>query len=276
LAQATSNSIKEFQKFAFITAYAFNLKNVFKGGDEFTRALNEFTSAQQMAGASAFNPQNNAVTGYKLDEKAAREAKKQADLQAKLLKQSLANQKKLTEEQKKQAALKKAGTLFDLEQVQLIAALKGKLSDEDRKRVELQLALLTGNVSEAQKLSYEVAKSAGLTESLARSLASLPNAKNPFESWDEYLDKLLAKARQITTMNFTGEKIFPTTNALPVLNMGGGSSPNNAGGAINITVNNGGSVISQSDLNDSIVKALQDASLSGLDTSIARNLANFR
>jgi hypothetical protein len=198
LAQATSNSIKEFQKFAFITAYAFNLKNVFKGGDEFTRALNEFTSAQQMAGAAAFNPQNNAVTGYKLDEKAAKDAKKQADIQAKLLKQSIDNQKKITAENKKQAALKKAGSIFDLEQVQLIAALKGKLSDEDRKRVELQFALLIGNTKEAQALTFEIAKAQGLTTDLAKFLASLPDAKNPFTSWDSYLDALQKKAAQIS------------------------------------------------------------------------------
>jgi len=33
LAQSTVNAIDEFEKFAFITAYAFNPKNIFKGGD---------------------------------------------------------------------------------------------------------------------------------------------------------------------------------------------------------------------------------------------------
>ena len=214
LAQSTANSIKEFQKFAFITAYAFNLKNIFKGGDEFTRALNQFTAAQQMAGATAFNPQNNAVTGYKLDEKAAKQAKKQADIQAKLLKQSIDNQKKITAEQKKQAALKKAGSIFDLEQVQLIAALKGKLSDEDRKRVELQFALLTGNTKQAQQLTYEIAKAQGLGEDLARYLASLPPAKNPFASWDAYLDMLQTKAQKVANTTSTAVAVAASVTPL--------------------------------------------------------------
>lgn len=206
---------------------------------------------------------------------ATKRAKELAALQAKQVKA----QKQSTAEQKKQAALKKAATLFDFEQANLIAALKKDLSTEDRKRAELQFALLTGNLSEAQRLTYEISKAQGLGETLSRYLATLPDAKNPFAAWSTFFDEIEARAKKLAMMEFgtgTGERVYPSTNALPVLNMGGGSSPNNDGGAINITVNNGGSVISQSDLNDSIVKALQDASLSGLDTSIARNLANFR
>lgn len=121
--------------------------------------------------------------------KAQREAKKLADAQAK-------SQKALTAEQKKQAALKKAATLFDMEQIQLVAALKGQLSDEERKRVELQFALITGNTSEAQKLTYELAKSQGLGEKLATFLSSLDFKNNPFASWEAYLDRLLKKAQE--------------------------------------------------------------------------------
>lgn len=120
--------------------------------------------------------------------------------QAKLYKQQLAATKALTAEQKKQAALKKAGTVFDLEQIQIIAALKGNISDQDRKRLELQFALLVGNEDEAKRLTYELAKAQGLGEQLARYLASLPAASNPFASWEAYLDKIAEKARQIASI----------------------------------------------------------------------------
>jgi hypothetical protein len=206
--------------------------------------------------------------------------KKFQQQQKKFRDESLLAEKKRAAELKKQNALKKAGTIFDLEQVGLIAALKGNLSEEERQRAKLQLALLTDNVSEAQRLTYEIAIAQGLGIKLANELSSLKPAANPFAAWKDFLDGIEKQIQKIASMGIgstggTGERVYPTTNALPILNMGGGSSPNN-GGAINITVNNGGSVISQSDLNDSIVKALQDASLSGLDTSIARNLANFR
>jgi hypothetical protein len=121
--------------------------------------------------------------------------------QAKLYKQQLAATKALTAEQKKQAALKKAGTIFDLEQIQIIAALKGNISAEDRKRLELQFALLLGNEEEARRLTYELAKAQGLGEQIARDLASLPAASNPFASWEAYLDKIAEKARQIASIS---------------------------------------------------------------------------
>jgi hypothetical protein len=108
--------------------------------------------------------------------------------------------KKNTDELKKQNALKKAGTIFDLDQIQIIAALKGQLSEQDRKRLELQFALLQGNEEEASRLTYQLAKAQGLGEQIARDLASLPMANNPFASWEAYLDKIAEKARQIASL----------------------------------------------------------------------------
>lgn len=131
-----------------------------------------------------------------LFDKSANDAAKREKERLALAKKQLDATKKLTEEQKKQAILKKAGTLFDMEQIQLVAALKGQLSDEERKRVELQFALITGNTSEAQKLTYELAKSQGLGEKLATFLSSLDFKNNPFASWEAYLDRLLKKAQE--------------------------------------------------------------------------------
>jgi hypothetical protein len=97
-----------------------------------------------------------------------------------------------------------------LEQVQLIAALKGKLSDEDRKRVELQFAIITGNVSEAQRLTFELARAQGLSVAIAKDLASLPDAKNPFASWEAYLDMLMIKAQKVAMVS----PAFGTTGSL--------------------------------------------------------------
>jgi hypothetical protein len=292
LAESTVNAINEFQKFAFITAYAFNPKNIFKGGDKFTKALNEFISKQQMAGAGGFNPLNNAVTGYTLDKKAAADAKELADQQAKLLKLSLDNLKKITAEQKKQDLLKKAGSIFDLDQIQLIAALKGKLSEEDRKRVELQFALIVGNTAEAQKLTYELAKAQGLGEQLARYLATLPDAKNPFASWAAYLDMLAEKARAIVTGTGSmggmvgGQTVTPTP-AIPstnVPNAGMGANQGNGGFTpgpstyaappqVNVYVN--GSVVTEQELISAVSAGIQKSSLSGSPSQIGRILGMF-
>jgi hypothetical protein len=210
----------------------------------------------------------------------AAEAKRVKELAA-LQKKQIAGQKALTAEQKKQAALKKAGSIFDLEQIQLIAALKGKLSDEDRKRVELQFALLVGNTSEAQKLTYELAKAQGLGEKLAGYLASLPQAANPFASWEAYLDRIMEKARAAAGASLsvgTGQGAsvidnyiasIPKSNVAPLpitsdiarlaAPMSSGSST--IGDYLNVTLQIDGKTIAS---------ALQDTSMSGTGSSINR------
>ena len=126
----------------------------------------------------------------KLEKDAAARAKKFADAQIKA-------QKALTAEQKKQALAKKQSALFDLEQIQLVAALQGKLTKEEQDRVKLQLALLTDNATEADRLSQKIAMSIDSTGALAKSLKDLPDANNPFKNWEAYLDTVLAKAKLV-------------------------------------------------------------------------------
>lgn len=112
----------------------------------------------------------------------------------------LKSQKALVAEQKKQAALKKAGTVFDLEQIGLVAALKGKLSVEERLRIEAQLALLNDNEAVATKLTKQIIAAQTGGEELAAFLAKLPDAKNPFEAWKSYLSEVELQAKRIASM----------------------------------------------------------------------------
>lgn len=213
----------------------------------------------------------------------AAEAKRAKELAA-LQKKQLTSTKALTAEQKKQAALKKAGTVFDLEQIQLIAALKGKLSDEDRKRVELQFALLVGNTSEAQKLTYEIAKAQGLGEKLAGYLASLPDAKNPFASWEAYLDMLAEKAKKIALGSNSAVPITPVTPSVATnaTNASGFAYANTLPGTSGSDTQFGSQtpwalavaalnrpVVVQID-GKAVASSLQDTSMSGTNSSVNR------
>jgi len=188
---------------------------------------------------------------------------------------ALKAQKALTAEQKKQAALKKAGSLFDLEQANLIAALKGDLSEEDRKRALLQLAILTDNVTEAQRLTKEIALAQGLGIQLANELASLKPAANPFAAWSSYLDMIIEKARLAAAFGATGTSstrgesfatLTPTVQSLVA--GGGGSAGSNAAGDVYITVN--GSVLSEQDLVLAVQNGLNYNSLAGKKSDIGR------
>ena len=185
-----------FQKLFLGLAFGPNkFQNFVKDIKAFKEASKEVT--QSTAVSQFFNPAMAQAAAEKAD-------KKRAAAAAASLKKRLAAEKsaaaKIAKSQKDLNTLKKAGSIFDLDQIQIIAALKGKVSDEDRKRLELQLALETGNVEQAQKLTYQLAISQGLTESLAKTLASLPAAKNPFASWAAYLDTIEAQAKRIAGM----------------------------------------------------------------------------
>ena len=95
--------------------------------------------------------------------------------------------KALTKEQKKQNALKKIAKVFDLEQIQIIAALKGKVSEEDKIRLQAQLAYLNDNEGVASQLTKQILMSQDATGNLYKLWQTLPDAKNPFAYLDEWL-----------------------------------------------------------------------------------------
>lgn len=109
------------------------------------------------------------------------------------------------QEKAAKAALKQKqlAKIFDLEYIQIYAALQGKLSDEERNRVELQLALLEENVQAAEYLSKKLATSQGQTSMLAEFLRTLPDAKNPFSKWGEYLAAIELEAKRVAALTFS-------------------------------------------------------------------------
>lgn len=100
------------------------------------------------------------------------------------------------------AALKKQGAIFDMQQIQIVAALKRNISDEERTKLELQSALLMGNTEEAARLIKQLANAEGMTKDLRTWLLTLPTAKNPFEAWMAYLDAIQNKLNSLKAPSF--------------------------------------------------------------------------
>jgi hypothetical protein len=71
-----------------------------------------------------------------------------------------------------------------MEQTQLIAALKGKLTEEEANRVKALLALENENASAAKYYTDLVIKAQDATGQLAMLIRNLPTAKNPFENFN--------------------------------------------------------------------------------------------
>jgi len=279
-----ANLITSVEKFGFLLKFWFNPKNWLKKGDAGIKEWEEILRKRAYAAGKAFDPKNNSVTGFKVDVAAAKKA--QADA-AKRAKELAAAQNKNTAELKKQAALKKAGTVFDLEQIQLVAALKGKLSEEEKIRVQAQLALLNGNEAVATKLTNQILAAQDASGSLAKFLSALPNAKNPFEYLDAYLSYLAGKAAALVTNTpvptapSTGSSTtpaVPSTN-VPTMPSDGMISYNvltglnynpNANVKVELTLN------ANDDVSRAIANNLQQTSLSsGNQTYINRRTGGF-
>jgi hypothetical protein len=209
-----------------------------------------------------------------------------------------------TAELKKQAALKKDGTVFDMEQIQLIAALKGKLSDDDRHRAELQLALLNGNVTTADALTKQILMAQDATGNLYKYFQQTPDAKNPFGYLDKWILDFQTKLNALqfpvpaTTGTYTPAGLAPELAAIGVTagygdyagsvanqassTLGNGlygmqSVPSTPTSAASTTVNNyfGGNVVTDQGLVDLIMNGTQLKSLSGSPSQIGRIAGMF-
>ena len=89
-------------------------------------------------------------------------------------------------------ALAKAKAALDLQTIQITAALKGKISEEDRLALKLQLAILTENADEATKLSERLTTLKEKNAELATKIAALPKAADPFAEWPTFIQTALA------------------------------------------------------------------------------------
>jgi hypothetical protein len=293
-AKTIDNIAKGINAITMATAQAINgLRMLYKGLDFLTSfggltggdglIARTFDQAPTVSSGRSASPAGTALrTRQQRDAEAA--AAKRAKEVAALTKKQVASTKALTAEQKRQNAIKKAGTLFDLDQIQIIAALKGNISKEDRLRLELQLALATENVDEVQKLSKELAMSQGLGQDLAKFLASLPSAKNPFEAWKSFLDGIESQAARIAGMQFqmgnfqytvpTGNFTYGQGNPL---NTDVFVDPRGAGGGggSTVVVNVAGSVTTSQNLIDEIRGGLNVAALSGSSANVERRIGGW-
>lgn len=171
------------------------------------------SSAAKLLGNIGAN-KNNVATGastienYQMSSQSRANAKAKAAAEAaaaKRAKELAKAQTTQTKALKDQAALKKAQGVFDLQQIELVAALQSKLSDQDKLRVEAQLALLNDNVTLATTLTNKIIAAQDPTGKLGQMLKDLGNTAiaDPFSPWLKSLQAIqdsLAKINSSTSV----------------------------------------------------------------------------
>jgi len=218
----------------------------------------------------------------------AAEKKRQAQ-QKKLIDAQIKATKALTAEQKKQAALKKAGTVFDLDQIGIIAALQGKISKDEETRLKAQLAILNGNETVATSLTKQILMSQDATGNLYKLWQTIPDAKNPFAYLEGYLDMLAKKFQSITSITpsvgsatvsipspatntvstYTGTPFGQAGSFVDTMGTPFGQAGGNGSGYIGTPFGQAPIVV-QID-GKAVASSLQDTSLSGIGSSVNRS-----
>jgi hypothetical protein len=152
---------------------------------------------------------------YTALQKEEKRLQEEAAKQLRLRLQAIAKDKALVAAQKKLEAdrkkLEQISSLFDLEQIQIYAALQNKITENEKLRLSLQLALLQENATEASKLATQLVMAQLQTTNLAEAIAKLPKALYPFEGWSKDIDLLIQQI--LLMMKLLSQMPTPTTVA---------------------------------------------------------------
>jgi hypothetical protein len=151
---------------------------------------------RRVSGLSAFP-----VSPYYLKKQAEAEAKRAAKAKANDAAKVAAEKKlaaaKLAADKKAAAAkikadklaaanakkLSKAQSIFDIDRIQIAAALKGKISEEEKTRLLLMQAILDEDAKKAEDLEKKLEDIQKKNAEIAKSLGEIPPASNPFADW---------------------------------------------------------------------------------------------
>jgi hypothetical protein len=199
---------------------------------------------------------------------------------------------------KEQLKLSKAKAIFDLQKIQIEAALKGKLSEEDRARLLLMKAIEEENISDIEKYTKLLSEAQAKAKELQATLDAIKANKvgDPFTEMRSGIGKTISELnemnrvlglstiiqpnlREYTPPALGGGGAYdkdtpigvspklpesigttPDTPSLPTRNRGGG-----VGGVfpVSINVNVGGSVISEGGLVEAITNAIYQQQKNG-------------
>jgi hypothetical protein len=188
-------------------------------GEKNRTAPKPFSTPMTVSGQTDLYSKQDAAR-KKAELEAAKRAKALAALQTKAAKDA-------AKREREAQMLKRAGTVFDMENIQVVAALQGKVTEEQRLRLIALLAINNDNAEAADKLTSAILalqdpafKALGVTIEtsdnastvieklisaqtklflLNSGIANIPKAKNPFEDWLSIMDEIIKKLDAIST-----------------------------------------------------------------------------
>lgn len=98
--------------------------------------------------------------------------------------------------------LDKASAVFNMQNIQINAALKGKISEEEKTRLLLMQAIADEDANKAEALQKKLEEIQKKNEEISKSLLAIGQAKDPFATWSTSLTAALLE------LNKVGERMF--------------------------------------------------------------------
>ena len=187
IASMVATAVFGFKKLYYLTSDQAILASL-NPFDDYEKDVVKIIDIQEKMFKASFNQIKMGYIGsmpvgiYATASERAAAAKLQADAD-KRAKELARMQGKQLADAKKKTALEKAARMLELEQIGIAAALKGQISETDRLSLNLQLALLDKNDTQAAKLSGELAAAVKRQNELNAALLATPEAPNPYRNW---------------------------------------------------------------------------------------------
>ncbi|NDB68963.1 MAG: hypothetical protein EB015_13340 [Methylocystaceae bacterium] len=257
-------------------------------GEKNRTAPKPFSTPMTVSGQTDLYSKQDAAR-KKAELEAAKRAKALAALQTKAAKDA-------AKREREAQMLKRAGTVFDMENIQVVAALQGKVTEEQRLRLIALLAINNDNAEAADKLTSAILalqgpafKALGVTIEtsdnastvieklisaqtklflLNSGIANIPKAKNPFEDWLAIMDAIIKKLDAISTKIKTlpsAAAASSTSSGTTVTTVTGGGGGGGVGGGTVIA--NPVSTIGSATTVGSVISAIDSLTTLRADTT---------
>ena len=210
------------------------------------------------------------------DKLAADAAKKAAAAKIKADKLAAANKIKADKlAAANKAKLDKAAAVFDLQKIQIAAALKGKISEEERTRLLLMQAIEEGNAEKAEILQKKLEDIQKKNAQIAADLLAIGQAKDPFATWAGSLSLALIALNKLGLSMANVPGLIPGVNYNPSQNADRNYDLKVAAVEAAIagngsTVTGGTSIFAENDTIDDILTKVQNAAA---DAAVAAEAA---
>jgi hypothetical protein len=126
------------------------------------------------------------------------------------------------------AILNKAQQIFDMERIQLAAAMQGKLSEEDKVRLKLkedilnlEEAIQNNNVQAAASYANAIVQDSQKLQALRGDMESLNFINNPFNAWLETIRQMAAELAKIANMPIVQSNSYAARGGTGMADFGG-------------------------------------------------------